>query len=338
MLQQPATGCGVEMEAARLTPFESPAAFPGIILLYDGQPCAAMSYAGESRATVVVSPPVVLIDATNDVRRDLYDVLLKRMMRLSVDAGFLQMNFLQHDSGVDSLFLSLLAEQCFVPTARILQWKLSISPSSAACQADVHHPETPIEPRRTECTLHRFDMTNATADEIHEVQSALDVILNSSDDVPGHPRPQADDLLARWQSMPASIFTCRIQSRIAGILSCVTGMATESAGEIQRAYAVESLSESDLSLEYIGVVPEFRRRQLASWLIRQLPVLLHQNVPGVANGSISLVTTVLAFSDAANAPATALYQSLGFVLVAEMQLWCGRLKGEQSEASVPARS
>jgi hypothetical protein len=118
LLQQPMIGSGVETNAARQTPGESSAAFPGIILLYDGHPCAAISYARESDATVVVAPPVILIDATNDVRSNLYEVLLKRVKRLSVDAGFLQMNFLQQDSSVESLFLSLLAEQRFVPAAK----------------------------------------------------------------------------------------------------------------------------------------------------------------------------------------------------------------------------
>lgn len=336
LLQQPMIGSDVECNAARQTPGKSSAAFPGIILLYDGHPCAAISYARESDATVVVAPPVSLIDATSDVRSNLYEVLLKRVKRISVDAGFLQMNFLQHDSSVESVFLSLLAEQRFVPAAKILRWELPTSPESAAHQSAVHNLEMRIDNVHVDCTLHRFDMTNADADEIHEIQSALDAILSHSDDLPYHPRPQADHLLAKWQTMEANIFTCRMQGRIAGILSCVACMATESVSEIQKACVAESLSESYLSLEYVGVVPEFRRRQLASWLIGQMKLLLHQSVSDVACETVSAVTTVKAFSDAANAPATALYQSQGFALAAEMQLWCCKLNNEQSEKYLTA--
>ncbi len=337
LLRETAIGFEAEIDAARFVPYESPAAFPGIVLLYDGRPCAAMSYSREPCSTVVISPPVVLIDATDDVRRDLYDMLLKRMMQRFVEAGFLQMNFLQHDSSIDSLFLRLLAERSFVLAARILQWELSVWPGSAAYQADLQNSGTPVEPSHGDCTLHQFDIANADADEVREVQTALDAILRSSDDLPNQPRPQADELLEKWQAIHASIFTCRTQGEIAGILSCVECMATEPAREIQQACAAESSpessSESYLSLEYIGVVCEFRRRQLASWLIGQLQLLLHQSVRSVAYGRVSAVK---AFSDAANAPATALYQSQGFVLAAEMQLWCCKLKNDQSEKFVPA--
>jgi len=324
-----------EFDAARFAPSESPTAFPGIVLLYDGRPCAAMGYSREPSSTVVISPPIVLIDATDDIRRDIYGVLLRRMMQRSVQTGFLQINFLQHDSSVDSLFLSLLAERSFVPAATILQWELSTSPGSAAHQADLQNSNTPVKPRHGDCTLHRFDITNTEDDEVHEVQTALDAILRSSDDLPSQPRPRSDELLERWQALQASILMCRTQGKIAGILSYVKCMATEPAREIQKACAAEAVSKSYLSLEYIGVVYEFRRRQLASWLIGQMR-LLHQSVRSVEYRSVSDVTAVKAFSDAANSPATALYESQGFVLAAEMQLWCCELKSDQSEKILPA--
>ncbi len=109
-----------------------------------------------------------------------------------------------------------------------------------------------------------------------------------------------------------------------------------SVSEIQNACVSEPFSESYLSLEYVGVVPQFRRRQLASWLIGQMKLLLHQSVCDVACETVSPVTTIKAFSDAANVPATALYQSQGFALAAEMQLWCCKLNNEQSEKYLTA--
>ena len=338
LLRQLDISSEAEIDASQITLSEPHAAFPGIFLLYDGRPCAAMGYSREPSATVIVSQPVVLFDATDHVRRNLYDVLLKRMKQSSVEAGFLQMNFLQHDSSVDAIFSGLLGERSFVPAAKILQWEFLTSPRSAVHQVELQNSATPLELRHRDCTVHRFDITYADADEVREIQSALDAILRCSDDLPNQPRPQADELLAKWQSIHASIFACRIQGRIAGILSCVDCTATEPANEFAKACAVESVTESYVSIEYIGVVSEFRRRQLASWLIGQVPLLLHQNGHSVAEVSMSDVTIVRAFSDAANAPATGLYQSRGFVLTAGMQLWCCDLQNEQGGKPVPAHS
>ena len=335
LLRQPGISSEDEIAVVRAASAESCAAFPGLILLYDGRPCASLGYSREPSATVVISSPVVLIDATDRVRRDLYDVLLKQTKQLCVDAGFQQMNFLQQDSSVDSVFLRLLADRRFTTAAKILQWELSPSLGSAGHYADLKNSDTSLQPRDDDRAVYRFDITNADADEIREVQTALDATLRSSDDLPNQPRPQAAELLAKWQAMHASIFICWIQGEIAGILSCVECMTTESASEIQKACATESVSELYLSLEYIGVVPEFRRRQLASWLIGQISQLLHEGVRKVTHGNISAVTTVKAFSDAANMPATVLYRSRGFVLAAEMQLWSCILIDSQSGKSVP---
>ena len=67
-----------------------------------------------------------------------------------------------------------------------------------------------------------------------------------------------------------------------------------------------------------------------------MKLLLDKSVSDVACETVAAVTTVKAFSDAANAPATALYQSQGFALAAEMQLWCCKLNNEQSEKYLTA--
>ena len=338
LLRQPDIGSEAEIDASRIAPYKSHAAFPGIIVLHDGRPCAAMSYSREPGATVVVSQPVVLIHATDHVRRNLYDVLLRRIQKGSVEFGFLQMNFLKHDSFNDLLFMRLAAERGFVPSASISQWELSILCGSAERQADLKNSDKPLELGQRDRTVHRFNITDTNGDEVREVQTALDAILRCSDDLPSQPRPLAVELLAKWQSIGANIFTCRVQGKIAGILSCVECTATDSTTEIDKGGIAESGSRKYASIEYIGVVREFRRQQSASWLIGQIPLLLHQNGQGVTQASRPAVTIVTAFSDAANSPATGLYQSRGFVRVAAMQLWCCDLLKEQSGKSVSYQS
>ena len=307
------------------SPSSSRAVIPGIILLYSNQPCAAIGYSIEPSETVTISSPVILIDASDHVRRELCEVLLNRLKQRSVEAGFRQINFLQLDSDIDPVFMTLLAEQSFLPAARILQWKLATSTSSAEQQIARNRSDTTIARRQDDYTIHRFDMTHADTREVCQVQSALNVILKSSDDLPGQRRPQADELLARWHSLQAHVFTCRMHGSIAGIISLANCAGLGSDFDNVMASAAES--ESYVSLEYIGVVSEFRRRKLASWLIAQIPLLLGSDIGNAtadkaATRDETSAASVKVFSDAANTPASALYQNLGFHVVGEMSLWC----------------
>ncbi len=331
-MQHAAIDLEAEVNCPQSESSEASSYFPGIVLLHDGRPCAAMGYSREPCSTVAIFPPVVFFDANDHVRCRLYDTLLNRIVHRFVEDGFRQINFLQQDSSIDAIFLRLLAEQRFVPAARILQWELSASLGFAAQRADLQNQDTPVELRHGDRTIHRLDIAKAEADDVREVQTVLDAILRSSDDLLNQPRPQAYELLRKWQAIHASVFTCRTQGKIVGILCCVASMATNPATEIKKKCDVESY----LSLEYIGVVREFRRRGLASWLIEQMR-LRHQSVRDMASESASVVPPVKAFSDAANAPATAFYLSVGFNLAAEMQLWCCQLKNDRSEISVPTR-
>lgn len=302
--------------------------FPGIVLLYDDRPCAAIGYTREPCATIMISQPVLLIDAHDRIRNDLYDLLLKRIRRRSVANGVLRMNCLQQDSFDDDVFMRLLAKHEFIQLAEIHQWERCVGNGDAECETKklARH----IESRASEFSVQRDEFVKANTDEAIEVQAALDAILRCSNDLASQPQPRAAELLAKWRAMNAIVFVCRIEGNVAAILSCIESTVADSIIEIADAgdLACSVLSESHVCIEYIGVVAEFRRRQVATWLIGQIPVLLRPNGDGVRSANARSVKTIKAFADAANAPATGLYRECGFVLAAKMHLWCCDLRSE----------
>ena len=137
------------------------------------------------------------------------------------------------------------------------------------------------------------------------------------------------------------MFVYRIDQEIAGLMSCVRNSMRSTAAV---APSSTLTSETNVCIEYIGVVPAFRRRQIASLMISQIPRLFssigetyqpaqrsepgqggvtHQPVesdlrdqgcdPDLFGRIISQALRVTAYSDAANTPANCLYQRCGFV-------------------------
>jgi len=336
MLRSPDLDSGVPVEGV---PFAEPATgshFPGIVLLYDDRPCAAIGYTREPCAKIVISQPILLIDVHDRIRNDLYDLLLKHVRQGAIANCMARVNFLQHDSLDDAVFMHLLARRGFIPSADIHQWERCVGNGHADCET--RNPAEQIESRSSEYSVQRDKFKEANANEAFEVQAALDAILRCSKDLASETQPQAAELLAKWRAIHASVFVCRIEGKVAAILSCIESTAGDSIIEIANAggLACGALSESHVCIEYIGVVPEFRRRQVASCLIGQIPVLMRQKGDGTESANVPSVTSIKAFSDAANDPAAGLYQDCGFVLAAKMQLWCCDLISEQDGKVVSA--
>jgi len=309
----PLTGDSATSGAARPTT----AHFPGIILLYDNRPCAAIGYTREPGGTVLISEPVVLLDASDEVHHALCDQLLKQVKRRTAADGFQRIHFLQQESAGDVLFERLLTEQGFVNTARILQWELSLvtdnRDDSGARQKPGEKTSSPVN----QCTkpFHNFAATDCAA--ARELRHAIDAILECSEDLASQSPPTAEALLNGWQHLQAKVFVCRIEQEIAGVMSCATNTIT--------AATIPSTAlppETNVCIEYIGVVPVFRRRQVASLMIRQIPKLMSMDTDCGKNGFWSRALKVTAYSDAANTPATRLYQRCGFVKTTTRPLWC----------------
>ena len=314
---------------------ETDTPFPNIVLLWDNRPCAAIGYLTESTGTLVVSEPVVFLNASGEVHRALCGQLIDQVRRRAVSEGFQRLRLLLPASACSPSFERLLTEHGFVLAACIVQWDLFV-PEIDQCSSQDHN------------TFQLCDFAT-TPSAACEIQFALDAILKCSVDLSSQPPPTAAGLLTQWQRLQANVFVYRIEQEIAGLMSCVTNPVTFAASSSSMLTA-----ESNVCIEYIGVVPAFRRLQIATLMISQMPRLVssifqsrHQSSqrseteqgrmthhtieydlpdhgfgPDRFGSILSQALRVTAYSDAANLPANSLYQRCGFVQTARHHLWC----------------
>jgi GNAT superfamily N-acetyltransferase len=278
--------------------------FPGTILLYDGRPCAAIGCTREPRGTVAVSEPIVLLNATDEVYQAICGQLLNHIKRRAAAAGAERLHFLQSNSSRSAKFASLLVQQSFVHVTDIIQWE-----RFEAARRRFSPPD--------QCEFRLFDFTANEADNFCEVRRALDAILECSEDLKNQPSPNADELLARWEQMRVRVFVCRFGESIAGMMSC--------ASQSFRSSAVEPTlisTESNTCIEYIGVVPEFRQKKIATLMIEYILTLSNPGGDTSANRLESQGIRISAYSDSANSPARSLYHRCEFMQTARMPLWC----------------
>ncbi len=312
--------------------------FPSILLLRDNRPCAAVGYLRECTGTIVVSEPVVFLDTSGDVRRALCGQLIGQVRRRAVSEGFQRLHLLLPASASATSIEGLAAEHGFVQAADIFQWE-----STVAARDQCSPPD------RSKFPLYSFPANDVAS--AGEIQRAIAAILACSEDLAGQPQPTAAELLTKWQRMQARLFLCRSGPEIAGLMSCVTNSIRSGGATVSSAAWI---SETNVCIEYIGVMPAFRRRQIASLMIREIPVLLslegdsHRRAsqrlaawqgpvtlhPDETGGSDQIIDPdtlsevapqalrVTAYSDAANTPANGLYQRCGFVQITRLRLWC----------------
>lgn len=317
--------------------------FSGTILLFDNRPCAAIGYVMEPTGTLVVSEPIVFLDASDEVHRALCGQLIGRVKRRAVSFACQRLHMLLPVSAGAAGFERLQAEHGFVHVTDIDQWDLSVALNDQCSLQD-------------QCTFQLYDSATNAAAATRELQFAIDAILDCSEDQSSQPQPTSAELLIKWQRLQANVFVYRIEQEIAGLMSCVTSP------DITETQAVASGTlplSTNVCIEYIGVVPAFRRRQIASRMIRQIPKLLSsicaprsrfspsldtgldpaflcagetelpdQGVdPDRFSGIESQMLRVTAYADAANPPASGLYRRCGFVQTTRLHLWCCDLAG-----------
>ncbi|MBC7964462.1 MAG: GNAT family N-acetyltransferase [Fuerstia sp.] len=321
LLRAEGTGAGASDASLSSAATGSPDAFPGIILLYDHRPHAVIGYTREPCETIVISEPIVLLPPTEDVYRAVCGQLIEAVKRRAVSEGARRLQILLPVSAGDAGLERVLTEHGFMSTTEIVQWDLSAAAVDRC-----------LSPDRSIIQLYDFAASNSAS--ALEIQSALDAILEYSEDLAGQPHPTAAELLTRWQRMGADVFVYRSGHKIAGILTCVTHPILSAVAPVA---GLTAHSDTNVCIEYIGVVPAFRRRQIASLLIGQIPVLLNSICDSRSPVSERLKTqqglhrlkenlsaafNVTAYSDAANAPANSLYQRCGFAQTISRHFWC----------------
>lgn len=279
---------------------ETDTPFPNIVLLWDNRPCAAIGCLQESTGTLVVSEPVVFLNAPREVHRALCGRLLEQVKHQAVSKGMQRLHLLLPASADDENLKRLLTERGFEQATQIVQWDLSLAVSD------------PCSPQnRSSFQLYDFAANPAAACEI---QFAIKAILECSEDFTTKPPPTAAELLTQWQRLQANVFVYRIEQEIAGLISCATNPIKSAATATP---SISLASEVNVCIEYIGVVPAFRRKQIASLMISRIPTLLST----VCDAHNPQALRVTAYSDAANTPASGLYQQCGFLQTTSHHLW-----------------
>ena len=275
--------------------------FPNIVLLRDNRPCAAIGYLPGSTGTLVVAEPVVFLNVSVEVHRALCGQLLEHVKRRAVSEGMQRLHLLLPASAGDTGFERLLTDLGFVKATHIHHWDLSMAVSDPC-----------LPPDRSTFQLSDFGANPDVADEI---QFAIDAILECSEDLTSQPPPTAAQLLTRWQRLQASVFVYRVERAIAGLMSCVTNPVNSAEAAPPSTMLAP---ETHVCIEYLGVVPAFRRKKIASRMISQIPILFSS----VCEANYPQASRVTAYSDAANTPANCLYERYGFVQTTGHHLWC----------------
>lgn len=277
--------------------------FPGTILLHDNRPCAAIGYTREPGGTVTISEPVVLLNTSDKVCQAVCDELLKHVKQQAAATGVQRLHFLQRESADAAKFASKLTAHDFVHLTDILQWELTAAERQA--------------PQPEKCEFQFLNASANAATDICRLQRALDAILKCSDDLRHQPLPTAAELLGRWQQMKVSVIVCCFEKQIAGLIACAAQSFRAIISE-----AGESPSEANMCIEYIGVVPEFRRQKIASLMIDHVSTRSNFDDNASHFRPSSHTLKISAYSDSANSPAQGLYVRCGFTQTARMPLWC----------------
>lgn len=285
--------------------------FPGLVLLYDHRPCAAVGYTRESHSTAIMSKPFVFLEASEDICTTLREQLIKQAKTQLSSEGLRFLQFLIDASAEGAEFGQELTKHGFAHAADVLQWERTIAPGQPHEMATQARPGEANELGTVPVLNRSRDYQYATAEAIPEknLQDALEAILSCSDDLSGLPRPTADQLLAKWSQVGASVVVASCDQEVAGIIAYA--VVSEKPDRLPRP------DETVVCIEYIGVAPAFRRRHVASELIDRIPKL-----PGLDSTRRSTRSLrIRAFSDQENFSATRLYQSQGFSQTNQMELW-----------------
>ena len=281
----------------------------GVILHCDGLPVAAMGFATESDRTLTITDPVFLQIIPTNIRQQWTHWLLQAVFQEAEKNGSRIIRCLQPvDTEASVIWMTkTLAESGFLQQAGIVILE--------KCTTDVGVQETFTAQTSEAETGSSFvaDVLTATqwsgdADSEAVLKVVLLQVLAESMDLQRLPSPEVDDLLENWRRQQAIMVLVRQGEQVIGLCAIAKGSEQISEG---------SASTTAL-IQYIGVVPGFRRTGIASNVIASLPKILS----GAHQPESQTIMRLKVFCDTENQPARMLYARSGFEMTGELDVWC----------------
>ena len=307
--------------------------FAGVILHFSGRPVAAMGFAARAEGTLTISEPVFLQIHPTDARQQWTCWLLHVVIQEAETTGCRTLRCVQpvDTAASESWMTRTLTESGFVKQARTVVLE--------KCASEVHEHKT-IREQETDDGPGRLaqrgssvvtEVLKATqwsgnADSEVMLRSVLQHILAESMDLQRLPVPEVEDLLEDWRSPQATIVFVRQRGQTVGLCSFVTDMEQASDGS----------ATTMVLIQYIGVLPGFRRTGIASNLIESLPGFLS----GDYQPECLTMMRLKVFCDTENHPARSLYASCGFEESGELDVWyrsCDSARQSVNESVPPCR-
>ncbi len=286
-----------------------PPLLSGAILHSDRLPVAAMGFAAESDRTLTITDPVFLQNVPTNVRQQWTLRLLKEVLQEAKKNGSRLIRCLQPvdaDASVIEM-TQTLTESGFLQQARIVILEKSTSDDRLQ---EMFGAQTSEAETGSSFIVDLLTATQWSGDADSEAvfKVVLRQVLADSMDLRRLPPPEVHELLEDWSRQQASMVLVRQGEQIIGLCASTMGSEQNSAG---------SASTTAL-IQYIGVVPGFRRTGIASNIIALLPKLLSS----AHSPESQTILRLKVFCDAGNQPARMLYLRSGFEMTGELDVWC----------------
>lgn len=242
---------------------------------------AFAGYAPEPGGAISLTPPLILTHTASDLIPAIVGLITDAVVAEPGVRGGGSVRCLTDDSVTAPVFQALLASG-FQVAATIGCYVAELTSAPVAGQRGG-------DPFGIRILSHQQIRTEQT-----QLAQAADAINASSEDLTGLPKPPGDELVRQWSDQSARIIQAECDAQVVGLL-VATGCDTV------------STRAGGVTLEFLGVVPEWRRRGVASSLLKVLVEGLGESLTDGA-----LPVEICVFVDEANAPALSWYRHSGF--------------------------
>ena len=288
---------------------ESKANLSGVIVRVADVTSAAIGFHQDPDSTqsLVLSEPVFVADASPEARVAYFRQMLSAIADHAKQHQFAQIRVLDWESQCDALpwIARELKRAQFSALASVVGWRTTaaeflLKASHIATVklsiADLHvssgGPPAELSPATDQSQAqHRY----------REIATALDRILENTDDLKGVVAPHANDLLQKWSSQECTLLVAEAETGVAGL--CAFAFTPSRDGN----------SAAAGQIEYVGVCKEMQRQGIATQMLAYL-------CRGVSRDSDQIVE-ITAFADETNFPANSFYGRFGFEPLCRGKLW-----------------
>ncbi|MEZ6043530.1 MAG: GNAT family N-acetyltransferase [Planctomycetaceae bacterium] len=274
--------------------------FSGLIALQDGRPSIAVGYSFEPDNTLSLTLPIWL---NNHAVSELKE-LIGECIRMASEAGL---------KGAHCL--APISESFQIETLRLAGFRKAATVVSVARRPvgiQLNHLQNRGE-RETDSEIEWNAQPLSPkmfAQRSDDIVAALEEILSNSTDLLQIPRPSPDELEAVWGQKNGIVVTGCIGNHVCAI-ACVSLNNDQS--YLRGESGGNTFPAPFACIEYIGVVPKYRRRRLGRRLLEECDRVfgdwISENKFGLHVGS------TMAFVDSSNEPAMQFYARCGFVSV-----------------------